>query len=97
MKSNRFFALLLALAMLLSMSALAESVTLTDMTGHEITIDEPVTRIVVSSPLTRKSSARWVRRTPSSAAVLTSITRKPFWMCRSLRPARTRTSKKFWR
>ena len=36
MKSNRFFALLLALAMLLSMSALAESVTLTDMTGHEI-------------------------------------------------------------
>ena len=28
MKSNRFFALLLALAMLLSMSALAESVTL---------------------------------------------------------------------
>ena len=42
---NRFFALLLALAMLLSMSALAESVTLTDMTGHEITIDEPVTRI----------------------------------------------------
>ena len=50
MKSNRFFALLLALAMLLSMSALAESVTLTDMTGHEITIDEPVTRIVVLQP-----------------------------------------------
>ena len=37
-------------AMLLSMSALAESVTLTDMTGHEITIDEPVTRIVVLQP-----------------------------------------------
>ena len=96
MKSNRFFALLLALAMLLSMSALAESVTLTDMTGHEITIDEPVTRIVVLQP-SRKSSARWVRRTPSSAAALTSITRKPFWKCRSLRPARTQTSRKFWR
>ena len=58
MKSNRFFALLLALAMLLSMSALAESVTLTDMTGHEITIDEPVTRIVVLQPSEALQQAR---------------------------------------
>lgn len=50
MKSTRFFSLLLALAMLLSMSALAESVTLTDMTGREIVLDVPVTRIVVLQP-----------------------------------------------
>lgn len=97
MKSTRFFALLLALAMLLSMSALAESVTLTDMTGHEITIDEPVTRIVVLQPSDAEILCALGARIPSSAAVLTSITRKPFWKCRWLRPARTRTSRKFWR
>ena len=86
--SKKLFALLFVMLMLCG-AALADGITVTDMHGREIALDQPATRIVALTPRpTAKSSAPSAARTRSSAAANTAIIRNPFRRCRSCSPAR---------
>lgn len=65
----------------------ASTVTLTDMTGREITLDAPAERVVA---LTAKFSTRWAQAICWSAAANTATIRRRFWMFRLFSPAMRR-------
>ena len=93
--SKKLFALLFVMLMLCG-AALADGITVTDMHGREIALDQPATRIVALTPSDCEilCAIGWMR---SSAAANTAIIRNPFRLCRSCNPARRPTSRRFWR
>ena len=90
--SRKIVSLFLALLLMLGMTAaLAENgaVAVTDMYGRQITLSEPVTRIVALTPA--DCEILW------GAAARTAISPRTFWNCRRCSPARKPMWRRFWR
>lgn len=70
----------------------ASAVTLTDMTGREITLDAPAERVVALTASDCEILYRWARAICWSAAANTATIRRRSWTFPPSSPATTRTS-----